>query len=131
MADANTSEFGESLDPRGKTPSWRVLFRPVIAVSLAVMILLAVLATYSPQPTPVPLIAPALMAFLGLRARKLPWRVLAAAVVSAAILSGIFWAAFSAVHEARWSVVADALCPVAALAVGFVLERTTLAKARA
>jgi hypothetical protein len=124
MADGNTPDLEEDLSPAAKISSWRVILRPLIAVTLAVMALEAVLATDGPQPTAVPLIVPGVFALLGLRARKLPWWIIAAAVITAMILAGIFWAAFSAAHAPRWSTVADALCPLAAVGVALLLERT-------
>jgi hypothetical protein len=124
MADDSAPELEESLSPSAKIPSWRVALRPVIAVSLAAMALQAALAFSTPQPTAVPLVAPGAIALVALRTRKLSWGIITTAVITAAILAGVFWAALNAMHAARWSTVADALCPLAAVGVAWVLERT-------
>jgi hypothetical protein len=120
MTDSSAPELRERLSP---VPSWRVVFRQVIAVSLAFMVIQAGIALATPTPTPVLLVAPGGFVARALRTRGLSWGIMITALITALILAGGFWAALNAMHATRWSTVADGLCPIVAAGVAWVLER--------
>jgi hypothetical protein len=113
----------------GPTPSWAKIVKSTLLASL-VGVALASFIAVQPAPSPGQATTPTgYAAILGgitavsmLVQRRVKFWIIAVALITGAILSGVWWAILNAMHAAQWAGAADAgLCPIAGVAVAWLL----------
>jgi hypothetical protein len=112
----------------GPPPSWAKIVKLTLLASLLGAAVASFIALQPPPPgqattpTGYAAILGGITALSMLMQRRVKFWIIAVAVITAAILSGVWWAILGAVHAAQWAGAADAgLCPIAGVAVAWLL----------